>query len=192
MLIKKTITEIILCANIIFVFSINVYAFDYLKFAAGVGTGYIIHELSHQAVADIVHTDLSWVGFGNNWIISNDTSKEKRVSIAGAGLASQIISTEILLNSKIEKSNEYVIGILAFNIINALAYPIMDKRDNSKIGNGDIEMMDKAGLDKDYVTAFLVAHSLYSIYRIYHKTDIPVYFTMSRKEIKFGITILKW
>lgn len=91
-----------------------------------------------------------------------------------------------------EKINEYVLGILVFNIINALSYSVLDQNDGSKIGNGDIEMMDKAGLDRDYVTAFLVVHSLYSIYRVYYKTDVPVWLAVSKNEIKLGVTIYKW
>lgn len=190
----KTITKSIIVVNILLFFiPKTVSAFDYLKFAAGIGGGYIIHELSHQAMADLTHTNLKWDnGFGNNWTIPKDTNKKQRVFIGGAGLASQIISTEIILNTKIKKSNEYVLGILTFNILNAVLYPILDERDNSEIGFGDVEMMDKAGLDKDYVTAFIVAHSLYSIYRIYYKTDIPIFLAISKNEVKFGITIYKW
>lgn len=188
---KKIITLFIIVVYL-FIPS-TTFAFDYLKFTAGVGSGYVIHELSHQAVADFTHTDLQWKDyFGNRWEISNNTAREKRAIIAGAGLASQIMSTEIILNSQIEKSNEYVLGILAFNIVNALMYPILDQNDTSKIGNGDVEMMDKAGLDRDYVTAFLVIHSLYSIYRVYHKTDVPVWLLVSKNEIKMGVIIYKW
>ena len=82
--------------------------------------------------------------------------------------------------------------MLTFNIVNALLYVVSDGILNPDDNYGDIEMMDKAGLKKEYVSAFLVVHSLYSIYRAYYKTDIPVYLTMSKNEIKMGVTILKW
>src|SRR3989344_5783812 len=87
---------------------------------------------------------------------------------------------------------EYVIGILAFNVVNALMYVVSDGIMNPDDNYGDIEMMDKAGLDRDYVGTFLVAHSLFALYRIYYKTNIPAYLEMSKNEIKLGVTIYKW
>ena len=124
------------------------------------------------------------------WLISMDS---ERYELASAGLGSQVLSTEIILNTKdIPKDNEYVIGMLTFNVVNALIYVATDGILYSNDNHGDIEIMDKAGLDKDYVNTFLIVHSLYTIYRGYYKTSIPVYMTMSKNEIKVGVTILKW
>ncbi len=190
--------KIILCllvlSCIISFSSDEVFAFDYLKFALGVGSGYVIHEAAHQAVADVNGTPFKWKnGFGSTWVTSNNTSDSERYELASAGLGSQVLSTEIILNTKdIPKDSEYVIGILTFNVLNALLYVVSDSVISPHDNYGDIEMMDKAGLDRDYVGTFLVVHSLYTIYRVYYKTDIPVYLTMNKNEIKMGITILKW
>lgn len=170
------------------------FAFDYLKFALGVGSGYVIHEAAHQAVAEVNGTPFKWQnGFGSTWVTSNKTSDSERYELASAGLVSQVLSTEIILNTKdIPKDNEYVIGLLTFNVLNALLYVVSDGVISPHDNYGDIEMMDKAGLDRDYVGTFLVVHSLYTIYRAYYKTDIPVYLTMNKNEIKIGVTILKW
>ena len=168
-------------------------AFDYLKFALGIGSGYVIHEVAHQAVAEINDTPFRWKnGFGSRWITSNSASNREKRELASAGLGSQVLSTEIILNTKIPKENEYVIGILAFNVVNALMYVVSDGIMNPDDNYGDIEMMDKAGLDRDYVGTFLVAHSLFALYRIYYKTNIPAYLEMSKNEIKLGVTIYKW
>lgn len=174
--------------------SVPAFAFDYLKFALGVGSGYVIHEASHQIVAEVNGTPFKWKnGFGSTWVTSNKTSDSERYELASAGLGSQVLSTEIILNTKdIPKDNEYVIGILTFNVLNALLYVVSDGVISPHDNYGDIEMMDKAGLDRDYVGTFLVVHSLYTIYRAYYKTDIPVYLTMNKNEIKMGVTILKW
>ncbi|MFZ3064519.1 MAG: hypothetical protein WA277_04445 [Nitrospirota bacterium] len=170
------------------------YAFDYLKFALGVGSGYVIHETAHQAVADVNGMPFKWkAGSGGTWVSSTNTTDSERYELASAGLGSQVLSTEIILNTKdIPKDNEYVIGMLTFNVVNALIYVATDGILYSDDNHGDIEIMDRAGLDKDYVNTFLIVHSLYTIYRGYYKTSIPVYMTMSKNEIKVGVTILRW
>ncbi len=190
----KLLTMVVVLSFLFLSSTSTAFAFDYLKFALGVGSGYVIHEAAHQAVAEVNGTPFKWKnGFGSAWVISNNTSDRERYELASAGLVSQVLSTEIILNTKyIPKDNEYVIGMLAFNIVNALLYVVSDGILNPDDNYGDIEMMDKAGLKREYVSAFLVVHSLYSIYRVYYKTDIPVYLSMSKNEIKMGITILRW
>ncbi len=190
----KGLISLLLLTCIILLTPKHAYPFDYLKFALGVGSGYVIHEAAHQAVAEVNGTPFKWKkGFGSTWVTSNNTSDSERYELASAGLGSQILSSEIILNSKsIPKDSEYVIGILTFNVLNALLYVVSDGVMNPHDNYGDIEMMDKAGLDRDYVGTFLVVHSLYTIYRAYYKTDIPAYMTMSKNEIKVGVTILRW
>ncbi|MBI3354178.1 MAG: hypothetical protein HY034_04750 [Nitrospirae bacterium] len=190
----KGLISLLLLTVIILLTPKHAYPFDYLKFALGVGSGYVIHEASHQAVAEVNGTPFKWKkGFGSTWVTSNNTSESERYELASAGLGSQVLSSEIILNSKsIPKDSEYVIGILTFNVVNALLYVVSDGIMKPHDNYGDIEMMDKAGLDRDYVCTFLVVHSLYTIYRAYYKTDIPAYMTMSKNEIKVGVTILRW
>ena len=190
----KLLTMVLALSFLVPGFTSTAFAFDYLKFALGLGSGYVIHEASHQIVAEVNGTSFKWQnGFGSTWVTSNKTSNSERYELGSAGLVSQVLSTEVILNTKkIPKDNDYVIGMLTFNIVNALLYVVSDGILNPDDNYGDIEMMDKAGLKKEYVSAFLVVHSLYSIYRAYYKTDIPVYLTMSKNEIKMGVTILKW
>ncbi|MFZ3091635.1 MAG: hypothetical protein WA240_13570 [Nitrospirota bacterium] len=185
---------LLLFLTLLFFSSQPAYAFDYLKFALGIGSGYVIHEAAHQAVADINGTPFKWkAGSGGTWVSSSNTTDSERYELASAGLGSQILSSEIILNSKsIPKDSEYVIGMLTFNVVNALIYVVSDGIMYPNDNHGDIEVMDKAGLDKDYVSTFLIVHSLYTIYRAYYKTDIPAYMTMSKNEIKVGVTILRW
>ncbi len=190
----KLLTMVLTLSFLVLSFTSTAFAFDYLKFALGVGSGYVIHEAAHQAVAEVNGTPFKWQkGFGSTWVTSNNTSNSERYELASAGLASQVLSTEIILNTKdIPKDNEYVIGLLAFNVINALLYAVDDGILHPNDNYGDIEMMDKAGLDRDYVISFLVVHSLYTVYRVYYKTDIPVYMSMNKNEIKMGVTIFRW
>ncbi len=184
----------ILFLTFLFLYPQPAFAFDYLKFALGVSSGYVIHEAAHQAVADVNGMPFKWkAGSGGTWVSSTNTTDSERYELASAGLGSQVLSTEIILNTKdIPKDNEYVIGMLTFNVVNALIYVVTDGIMYPNDNHGDIEVMDKAGLDKDYVSTFLVVHSLYTIYRGYYKTDIPVYMTMSKNELKVGVTILRW
>lgn len=190
----KGLIGLILLTGILLLTPKHAYPFDYLKFALGVGSGYVIHEAAHQAVAEVNGTPFKWQkGFGSTWVTSNNTSDSERYELASAGLGSQVLSSEIILNTKkIPKDSEYVIGILTFNVLNALLYVVSDGIMNPNDNYGDIEMMDKAGLDREYVNTFLIVHSLFTIYRAYYKTDIPAYMTISKNEIKVGVTILRW
>ena len=106
----------------------SAYAFDYLKFTLGVGSGYVIHEAAHQAVADVNGMPFKWkkLVLAAHGLHPHNTTDSERYELASAGLGSQVLSTEIILNTKdIPKDSEYVIGMLTFNVLNALLYVVV-------------------------------------------------------------------
>ena len=119
-----------------------------VKFGSGMVTAYAIHEAGHATTAYLTGTDLKWeigtynqvVGFREN--ASNDTSG---ALLHASGLVTQAIASEIILQSDIDKNDNFVRGMMAWNIINPLIYSLdywIIRRASQEYGNyyqGDIE-----------------------------------------------------
>ena len=103
-------------------------AVSILKFTAGVATSMLIHEGSHAIVAGVTGTHMTWkVGTYNQPIgfTEHADSDAKGVAVYSAGLLSQVITSEIILDiKKIDKNDDYVRGIMAWNIINPILYSL--------------------------------------------------------------------
>jgi len=120
-----------------------------LKFSAGIVTAFTMHEGAHALVAELTGTDLDWeIGNYNQPIAFTEhaSSGAKGVAINSAGLVSQTIGSEIILQSdKIDKNDEFVRGMMAWNIMNPISYALdywFIHRSNKKNGNtyqGDIQ-----------------------------------------------------
>ncbi len=118
-----------------------------LKFGAGIATAMLIHEGSHALVAGITGTHMTWkLGSYNQPLgfTEQADSDAKGVAVYMSGLISQEIASEIFLDTKIDKNNAYVRGMMAWNIINPVLYSLdywVFHIANSKDGNsyrGDI------------------------------------------------------
>ena len=120
-----------------------------LKFSAGIITSFAIHEGSHALAAFLTDTRMSWeIGTYNQPVAftENATSDRKGVAVCSAGLLSHVVGSEIvLLTERIDKSDNFVRGLMAYNILNSLFYS-MDywfvNHTNKKNGNsyqGDIQ-----------------------------------------------------
>ncbi len=98
-----------------------------LKFGAGIATAMLIHEGSHALVAGITDTHMTWtLGTYNQPIgfTEHAGSDAKGVAVYSAGLISQEITSEIILDTKIDKNGAYVRGIMAWNVINPVLYSL--------------------------------------------------------------------
>ncbi len=100
----------------------------FLKFSAGIITGALIHEDAHALVGVITDTKMSWkAGTYNQPIAFTEEakSKDKGIAVYSAGLLSQIISAEVILQSdKIDKNDSFIRGLMTWNILNALFYSL--------------------------------------------------------------------
>ncbi|MBI4708744.1 MAG: hypothetical protein HY764_00890 [Candidatus Portnoybacteria bacterium] len=163
-------------------------------FFAGMGVGFVSHEAGHQIMAGIYGEKLDW-GFDGTelrWEISAD-SKTRLRNIALGGTAAEILSSEILLRTKAPKDNSFIIGWLAWNIINPIRYVIRHEIGN---GYGDLELIERneQGLDIVYVEAIKIAHSLWTAYRLWNHQEfkqsrIRCFFGCSRDVVVSGLSV---
>jgi len=134
-------------------------------FVGGFASGVLFHEFGHEFMAELEGVDLDWDLKRGRW--TAQTSGNKLRNIAFGGFGAQIISTEILLgNDKIPKKNSYVLGWLAFNVINEIIYPLRDELQDG--GYGDLKTLRKTGVNTNFVNFGLIAHGLWTAYRVYN------------------------
>jgi hypothetical protein len=113
-----------------------------LKFATGVITAYALHETGHALVAQVTNTDLEWgVGTYNQPLGFTEHAEHNGdgVCLHAAGLLTQELSSEIILQSEsIDKNDNFVRGMMFWNIANPIVYSLdywFFKRSNKKEGN---------------------------------------------------------
>ena len=90
-----------------------------LDWLLGIGVGFIIHEAAHEAMARANGGQTSWKGT----TIIYQGPNEKAFYMAG--LASQMIASEILLTR--DYQTNFTKGWLAFNVGNAVSYTIKNE-----------------------------------------------------------------
>ncbi|MGB9700736.1 MAG: hypothetical protein ACPL5I_15280 [Thermodesulfobacteriota bacterium] len=106
----------------------NYLAYSFLKFSGGVIAGALIHEGAHAFVAGLTDTRMSWkIGTYNQPIGFTEEvkNKDKGVAVYSAGLLSQIIGAEVILQAdKIDKNDSFIRGLMAWNVLNAVFYSL--------------------------------------------------------------------
>jgi len=120
-----------------------------LKFSAGIVAAFSIHEGAHALVAELTNTDMDWELGNYNQPIAfteHSSSDSKGAAISSAGLISQAIGSEIILQSeKIDKNDAFVRGMMAWNIVNPIMYSLdywfihISNQRNGNTYQGDIE-----------------------------------------------------
>jgi hypothetical protein len=120
-----------------------------LKFTGGVVSAFMIHEASHALVAASMGKKLSWeLGNYNQPIAFTESglSDGQGIALYSAGLLSQVVGSEIILRTEsIDKNSFYVRGMMSWNILNSILYPLdywFIHKSNKKNGNfyqGDLQ-----------------------------------------------------
>jgi hypothetical protein len=112
-----------------------------LKFATGIITAYALHETGHALVAKATNTDLEWgVGTYNQPLGFTEHAKHKGdgMCLHAAGLFTQVVSSEVILQAdSIDKNDNFVRGMMFWNIVNPIIYSLdywWFKRANKKRG----------------------------------------------------------
>ena len=99
-----------------------------MKYGTGIVTSMLVHEGAHALVGGLTGTHLSWeTGTYNQPIGFTDhaNSDAKGVAIYSAGLISQAVSGEIILDvDKINKNDAFVRGMMTWNILNPILYSL--------------------------------------------------------------------
>jgi len=113
------------------------------KFSAGVVSAFMIHEASHYLAAEITGTELDWeLGNYNQPLTYTEKADNNTdgVILNSAGLVSQVIGSEIILQvGRIDKNDNFVRGMMAWNIVNPILYSLdywFIHRTNHDTGNG--------------------------------------------------------
>jgi hypothetical protein len=119
-----------------------------LKYTAGMATCMLVHEGSHALVAGLTGTHLNWeAGTYNQPVGFTDhaNSDAKGVAVYSAGLISQAISGEIILDvDKIDKNDAFVRGMMTWDILNPILYSLdywffhVSNRKNGNSYQGDM------------------------------------------------------
>lgn len=119
------------------------------KFGAGIISAYMIHEAGHFLAGLATDTHLDWeIGTYNQPLGYTESadSDDKGLAVNSAGLIFQLIGSEVILYSdKIDKNDDFVRGMMAWNIINPILYSLdywFIRRTNQHQSNkyrGDIE-----------------------------------------------------
>ena len=148
-----------------------------LKFGTGIITAYALHETGHAVAASLTGTDLEWgVGTYNQPLgfkehADNDTAG---ALLHSAGLTTQIITSEVILQSEsIDKNDSLVRGMMAWNIMNPIIYSLdywVFRRTNQEHGNcyqGDIEGFEHYTNDSsaNVFAATMTAMAIFQGYR---------------------------
>ncbi len=127
----------------------EILSLSLLKFATGMVSAYALHETGHALAANLTGTKLKWgLGTYNQPLgfteyADNDNSG---LLVHGAGLTTQILGSEIILQSdSIDKNDSFVRGMMLWNIINPVIYALdywVIKKTNFEEGHhhqGDIK-----------------------------------------------------
>jgi hypothetical protein len=147
-----------------------------LKFSAGITSAFLIHEGSHAVVARLTNTDMHWeIGTLNqplSFTYNTDTDW-KGFAVNSAGLISQAAAAEIILQvDKIDKNDDFVRGMMAWNILNPILYSLdywFIHSTNKKNGNspqGDLECIERH-TSKATADAFALSMSALAVFQGY-------------------------
>ena len=146
------------------IFTSSAHAFNLkntLKFGSGFICGFLAHEASHIIAAEIKNINIKSYNF--NWTHGISFNSKPSKTVALAGFAEQIISTEIILFKKAHKNSPFWKGYLAHNIIE----PFMVTVVNGHCGkHNDLKLFSRAGGNKTIVGITINLHSLYTLYRL--------------------------
>lgn len=113
---------------LLIILSSNVYAFDLkaaLKFTGGITTSYMIHEAGHYFAAEMTNTDIDTEWFENGQIIllyMDPKTDSDGLYICSAGLVAQAMCSEVILDTRVNKENPFVQGMMFWNVINPIMY----------------------------------------------------------------------
>jgi hypothetical protein len=141
-----------------------------LKYSTGFASAFLIHEGAHFLAAEATGTDMNWERGNYNQPLAfeeeakNDTDG---LIINSAGLVTQAIGAEIILRvDSIDKNDDFVRGMMYWNLLNPLFYALdywFIHHTNSTNGDryqGDIQGIEHYSGEK---TANIFAASMVAI-----------------------------
>ena len=141
-----------------------------LKYSAGFFSAFMIHEGGHFLAGEATGTNMDWeLGNYNQPLVFTEEadSDTDGLIINSAGLVTQAIGAEIILQvDSIDKNDDFVRGMMYWNILNPVFYALdywFIHRTNSKNGNsyqGDLQGIEHYSSER---TANIFAASMVAI-----------------------------
>lgn len=129
--------------------------FSALKFAGGILAAYTLHEGGHMLAAAITGTSMSWEAGTYNQPLGfteNAQTDGAGVAVHSAGLIAQALSGEVILQTdRIDKNDDVIRGMMAWNIVNPIVYALdyffIHRANQSEEGSfqGDIKGVEHYG-----------------------------------------------
>lgn len=143
-------------------------------FAAGLGAGFINHELlGHQFVASLHGGRMEWRLQDGSWRYY-DSNKSHLRDVALGGTAAEMISSEIILRSeRVPKDNAFILGWLVWNIANPLLYVARHELDIGSRENNDLAAVEKTAgrTTLRIVEGVKISHAIFTAYRMWKSPD---------------------
>jgi hypothetical protein len=100
----------------------------FFKFVSGIISAYALHEAGHAFAASATHTELEWgMGTYNQPLGFTEYAESDTagVFVHASGLTTQIIVSEVILQAdSIDKNDNFVRGMMAWNIFNPIIYAV--------------------------------------------------------------------
>lgn len=155
---------------------------SFLKFGTGIITAYALHEVGHATAGYLTGTDLDWgVGTYNQPLgfHENADSDSDGMIVHAAGLVTQLITSEIILQSEsIDNNSNFVRGMMFWNIFNPIVYSLdywfirRTNKESDTTYQGDIEGFENYTNDTsaNIFAAGMIAIAAFQGYR-YIKTQ---------------------
>ena len=141
-----------------------------LKYSAGFFSAFVIHEGAHLVAAEATGTDIDWeLGNYNQPLAYTEEadSDTDGLIINSAGLVTQAIASEIILGvDRIDKNDDFVRGMMHWNILNPIFYALdywfihVTNDQNGDSYQGDIQGIEHYSNEK---TANMFAASMMAI-----------------------------
>ena len=160
-----------------------------LEFGAGFASGVLFHEVGHYTVAELEGMDNVRLSLTKVTYEYDKYNKSKKRNIAFGGFAADIISSEILLaNDKhFPKNNSFILGWLTWTIFEPISYTL--RHEFSSDGYGDLRDLEDTGVNSRVVEAALIAHGIFTYYRLTKNPDFPLFVRASSDKVYVGA---KW
>ena len=99
-----------------------------LKYSAGFASAFLIHEGGHFLAAEATGTDMNWERGNYNQPLAfteEANSDTDGLIVNSAGLVTQAIGAEIILQvDRIDKNDDFVRGMMYWNILNPIFYAL--------------------------------------------------------------------
>jgi hypothetical protein len=171
----------------------------FFKFVSGVISAYALHEAGHAIAASATDTKLEWgLGTYNQPLGFTEYAESDTagVLVHASGLTTQIIVSEVILNAdSIDKNDNFVRGMMAWNVFNpiiyALDYWIIKRTNKVEEGyyHGDIAGIEHYSSDSfaNIFAGTMMAMAVNQGYR-YMKTQTWAPGWMSRDSMRLNLT----